>query len=71
MNPLDSLTGGKAVLAYGDGDFEILEPGQFVSCAVSGQRIALDDLKYWSVDRQEAYMDAATAVQAMTGRSPL
>ena len=65
MNPLDSLTGGKAVLEYLDGDFAILEPGGFVNCAVTGKRIPLESLRYWSVDKQEAYCDGHTAVAAM------
>ena len=41
--------------AYGDGEFAVLKPGRFVRCAVTGEPIALDDLRYWSVARQEAY----------------
>jgi hypothetical protein len=64
MNPLDSLTGGKAVLRYEDADFTILESGSFVLCAVTGARIPLESLRYWSVDRQEAYVDAAASLMA-------
>ena len=39
-------------------------PGAFVRCAISGKEIALDDLRYWSVDRQEAYADAEISLQA-------
>ncbi len=46
---------GEAQLQYLDGDFRVVSPGTYVSCAVSGERIPLDELKYWSVDRQEAY----------------
>jgi hypothetical protein len=41
----------------------VLKHGSFVICAVTGVRIALEDLKYWSVDRQEAYADAKAAHQ--------
>ena len=41
------MGGGEAELRYLDGDFEILKPGTHVLCAVTGQEIALDDLRYW------------------------
>ncbi|MCZ0738557.1 DUF2093 domain-containing protein [Phreatobacter sp. AB_2022a] len=46
---------GEAELRYLDGDYRIVKPGAFVRCAVTGQTIAIDDLKYWSVQFQEAY----------------
>ena len=46
---------GEAVLDYGDFSFEIVKPGRFVRCAVTGEQILLDDLRYWNADRQEAY----------------
>ncbi len=46
---------GEAVLEYLDGEFRVLKPGAFVRCAVTRQAIPLDELRYWSVDRQEAY----------------
>lgn len=46
---------GEAKIQYLDGDFRVLTPGSYVICAVTGVRIPLDELKYWSVDRQEAY----------------
>ncbi|MDQ0470451.1 DUF2093 domain-containing protein [Labrys wisconsinensis] len=48
-------TPGEAQLQYLDGDLRVIRPGAFVRCAVTGEPIALDDLRYWSVDRQEAY----------------
>ncbi|MCB1494555.1 MAG: DUF2093 domain-containing protein [Bauldia sp.] len=54
--------GGEAKLRYLDGDFQVVVPGGFVRCAVTGQEIALDELKYWSVARQEAYSDAAASL---------
>ncbi|MEO0061922.1 MAG: hypothetical protein RLZZ08_482 [Pseudomonadota bacterium] len=47
-----------ATLIYGPSGFRVVRPGHFVICAVSGDRIALEDLRYWSVDRQEAYASA-------------
>jgi hypothetical protein len=46
---------GEAELKYLDGDFRIVRPGAFVRCAVTGAPIPLEELKYWSVDRQEPY----------------
>lgn len=46
---------GEAVLEYLDGEFRVVRHGTFVRCAVTGESIPLEDLRYWSVDRQEAY----------------
>ena len=46
---------GEAKVQYLDGDFRILRPGSYVRCAVTGEPIPLDELRYWNVDRQEAY----------------
>jgi hypothetical protein len=46
------------------GTFRVLTPGDHVVCAVSGRRIALDALRYWSVARQRAYASAEIAVEA-------
>ncbi|BDA82831.1 hypothetical protein Sa4125_03730 [Aureimonas sp. SA4125] len=56
-------TAGEARLKYLDGDFAILTPGAFVRCAVTGAAIPLDTLRYWSVKRQEAYVDAAASLK--------
>jgi len=60
---------GEAHLRYLDGDIHVLSPGDYVSCAVSGQKIPLEALRYWSVDRQEAYRDAAAALKAEQGQA--
>lgn len=44
--------------------FRVLSPGDHVVCAVSGERITLDNLRYWSVERQEAYATAEIATRA-------
>jgi hypothetical protein len=67
---------GEAEIRYLDGDFRIVRPGAFVRCAVTGQPIVLDDLKYWSVVHQEAYASPQAVlarlhpekVKASTGR---
>ncbi|MEO1142924.1 MAG: DUF2093 domain-containing protein [Pseudomonadota bacterium] len=52
---------GEARIRYLDGDLQVLSPGDFVMCAVTGSKIPLAGLRYWSVDLQEAYIDAAAA----------
>jgi hypothetical protein len=65
VNKLDQFYGlkGEARLRYLDNEHEVLTPGDFVRCSVSGDLIALAELKYWSVGRQEAYRDAATSLK--------
>ena len=46
---------GEAEIEFLDGDFRIVKPGAYVRCAVPREPIAIDDLRYWDVDRQEAY----------------
>ncbi len=58
MNRYEGSGSGEAKIRYLDGDFEIEVPGSHVRCAVTSQAIALEELKYWSVARQEAYIDA-------------
>jgi len=50
--------GREAVLRYGRADFDILQGGDHVRCAVSGKPIPLDRLTYWSAELQEAYANA-------------
>jgi hypothetical protein len=54
MNRMERVS-GEATLRYLDGDYEVLQPGAYVICAVSGIQIPLDALRYWSVDLQEPY----------------
>jgi hypothetical protein len=61
---LMSNRGRPARLHYLDGTFRVLSPGDHVVCAVTGRPIPLDQLRYWSVARQEAYVDAAASVKA-------
>ena len=55
--------GGEAKIRFLDADFQVLRPGAFVRCAVTGQPIPMSELRYWSVDRQEAYVDAAASLE--------
>ena len=53
----------EAKVTFEDGNFEILRAGDFVLCAVTGDRIPLHQLKYWSVERQEAYSTPEVAMK--------
>ena len=44
-----------AKIKYLPNNFEILEKGDYVLCAVSGKEIKIDDLQYWNVELQEPY----------------
>lgn len=61
---LMSNRGRAAKLHYLDGTFRMLSPGDHVVCAVTGQPIPLEQLRYWSVARQEAYASAEAYVKA-------
>ena len=61
---LMSNQGRPAKLHYMAGTFRMLSPGDHVVCAVTGKPIPLDALRYWSVARQEAYVDAEVSTQA-------
>lgn len=58
----------EAKIIYKDGDYEILAYGDFVRCAVTGEKIPLDDLKYWSVEKQEAYKDCEISLRRKLGQ---
>lgn len=60
---METGRGGEARIRYLDGDFQILAPGAFVRCAVTGAEIPLDELRYWNVELQEAYIDAAASLK--------
>lgn len=61
---LMSGSGRIARLHYLPGTFRLLSNGDHVICAVTGLPIPLDELRYWSVERQEAYVDAAASLKA-------
>ena len=54
---------GEAEVKYLDGDFRVMRPGAFVRCAVTGVPIPLEELRYWSVDLQEAYATPEAVLQ--------
>ena len=53
----------EARLRYDDGEYHVVMPGDFVRCAVTGERIRLSDLRYWSVEHQEPYASAAISLR--------
>jgi hypothetical protein len=54
---------GEAEVRYLDGDFRVIRPGAFVRCAITGAEIPLEELRYWSVERQEAYVSPEIVLQ--------
>ena len=52
-----------ARLTFDHGEFFIDVAGDFILCAFTKTRIGLDDLKYWDVDLQEAYVSPAAAIE--------
>lgn len=65
MNRIDKLFGlrGEARVRYQHGEYQVMAPGDFVRCAVTGQQIPLTELRYWNVDLQEPYASAEIAMQ--------
>jgi hypothetical protein len=64
---LMSGTGRIARLHYLPGTFRVLSNGDHVICAVTGVQIPLHELRYWSVERQEAYVDAEASLRSERG----
>jgi len=60
----------EAHVQYLDGDFRVLRPGLYVLCGVTGAAISLDELRYWSVDRQEAYASPDAVMLRLAGCAP-
>ena len=48
--------------------FRMLSPGDHVLCAVTGQAIPLEELRYWSVIKQEPYASAEISTRAALGK---
>lgn len=64
MNFEPTFSGGReAKLRYLDADFQVVTQGDYVRCAVTGRPIRLEELRYWSVARQEAYASAEVATK--------
>ena len=71
MNRIDrfSSSQSEAKLQYMDGEFRVLRPGAFVRCAVTGAPIPVEDLRYWSVERQEAYLNPDAVKQRLEAKT--
>lgn len=64
MNRFEGGSNREAKIEYLDGDMRIVQNGSHVVCAMTGKFIPLDELRYWSVTRQEPYADAAASLEA-------
>lgn len=71
MNCIDrfSSSQNEAKLQYMDGEFRVLKPGAFVRCAVTGVPIPVEDLRYWSVEMQEAYLNPDAVKQRLEAKN--
>lgn len=69
MSMLMSSGEHAATLIYGPNGFRVIKPGRFVACAVTGEAIALEALRYWSVERQEPYASPEIATRRMLGQA--
>ena len=63
------MSGNKAKVNFFPNNFEIIEKGDYVVCAVSGKNILLDELTYWNVELQEAYFSHIEASEKQEGIS--
>ncbi|MDH6229867.1 hypothetical protein M2281_000439 [Mesorhizobium soli] len=70
MNRFEGPGAREARIRYLDGDFQVTSPGAFVRCVVTGESIPLDELKYWSVARQEPYVSASVSLQRELEANP-
>jgi hypothetical protein len=55
--------GQEAKIRYLDGEFQVLKSGAYVKCAVTGEPIRIEDLRYWSVAYQEPYANAQISLR--------
>ena len=60
--------GRQARLHYMANGFRVLTSGDFVPCAVTGEAISLESLRYWSVEKQEPYASPEIATKAALGQ---
>jgi hypothetical protein len=65
---LMSASGNPATLIYGPSGFRVVKSGRFVVCAVTGEEIPLEVLRYWSVERQEPYASPEIATRRLLGK---
>jgi len=70
MNRFEGPGAREARIRFFDGDFQVMSPGAFVRCAMTGESIPIDELKYWSVDRQEVYINAEISLKREIEANP-
>ena len=70
MNRFEGPGAREARIRYLDGDFQVMSPGAFVRCAITGESIPIDELKYWSVARQEAYANVEISLRSELAANP-
>jgi hypothetical protein len=58
-----------ATLHYGPNGFRVVVTGSHVVCAVSGEKIPLDTLRYWSAELQEPYASCEIATRRLLGQA--
>jgi hypothetical protein len=54
-----------ATLHYGPNGFRVVTAGDHVLCVLTGEKVPLEALRYWCVERQEAYASAAIATRRL------
>ena len=57
------MTKKLAKLKYLPNNFQIIQNGDYVECAVSRKKIDIENLNYWNVELQEAYFYYKEAFQ--------
>ena len=57
------MTKKLAKLKYLPNNFQIIEDGDYVICAISGKQINIENLNYWNVEKQEAYFSYKEAYE--------
>ncbi len=57
------MTKKLAKIKYLPNNFQIIEPGDYVKCAVTGKEIQIENLTYWNVDLQEPYFSYKEAFE--------
>ena len=61
------MTKKLAKIKYLPNNFQIIDPGDYVECAVTGKKINLENLTYWNVELQEAYYSYIEASKKREG----
>ncbi len=70
MNRHERGGSGEAQVEYLDSNLRVVRPGAFVRCAVTGLAIPLEELRYWSVARQEPYASPEAALARLRSLGP-